>query len=99
VTPLARTDMAEIIGRLAELNPTAARALARDFEQAFALLAQFPKAGRERPELSGGKRLMFWPADKYMVAYRQEKKQVAILAVLHAARDIPAILGDREEIQ
>jgi plasmid stabilization system protein ParE len=59
-------------------------------------LAQWPYSGHSRPDLTP-KKVLFWPADSYLIVYRAGEmgSPIQIVAVLHGARDVPAILDDR----
>jgi len=54
-------------------------------------LANFPGAGHRRRDLtSAGVR--FFPAYSYLIVYRPETKQLEIVSILHASRDVAGIL-------
>jgi toxin ParE1/3/4 len=58
----------------------------------FSLLARYPNLGRARDEdLREG--LRSFPAGEYIIIYRIQDGDVVILRVLHASRDIEALLG------
>lgn len=54
--------------------------------EVFTLLAEFPQAGRERPELGSGMRSR--PVQSYVVFYRETPTQLQIVRVVHGARDV-----------
>jgi toxin ParE1/3/4 len=58
----------------------------------FFLVAKYPNLGRARNEdLREGLRSL--PAGEYIIIYRIQDGDVVILRVLHASRDIEALLG------
>ncbi|MBC7899536.1 MAG: type II toxin-antitoxin system RelE/ParE family toxin [Saprospiraceae bacterium] len=57
----------------------------------FEMLAQTPKAGRERPELMP--QIRSFPEGNYLIFYREFELVVAILRVLHSARDLEEIFS------
>lgn len=57
----------------------------------FALLARWPRLGRARDDLRRG--LRSFPAAGYIIFYRLQRRDVLILRVLHARRDIARILA------
>jgi toxin ParE1/3/4 len=69
----------------------AAVSLIDRFYRIFALLADNPKAGRERPELETGLRSL--PEASYIIFYRIWAGEVAISRVVHAARDLDEIFS------
>lgn len=96
ISPLARRNIEEIVRYIAEDNVTAALKLQDQFEQAFRTLAQFPDAGHRRRDLAGNRNLLFWTTGNYLVPYRVRSKQIEIVAVLHASRDIYKALSHRK---
>lgn len=63
-----------------------------DLLAAFKLLAEFPQAGRERPELGVGIRSR--PVQSYVIFYRETPTQLQIVRVVHGARDITTEMFD-----
>ncbi len=64
----------------------AAVALYKRLKNVFKLIAENPKIGRDRPELSEG--LRSFPAGSYLIFYRIWAREVAIVRVVHGARDL-----------
>jgi len=62
----------------------------------FEHLAAFPRSGHARPDLAHTRPLLFWPVRKYLIIYRIHRDVVEVIAVTHAARDIPTFLRHRE---
>lgn len=97
VRPLAKSDLDEQAKYIADDSLDAALRFLDAAESAFERLRESPKIGRRREfthrELAG---VRSWPVpgfEKHIIFYREETGHVEILRVLHAARDLPAILG------
>jgi plasmid stabilization system protein ParE len=90
----ALADMDEIISFLADDHPVAAAAILERLERAFERLARFPGLGHTRPDLTT-REMRFYAEAPYVIVYRVNSESLVVLRVLHAARDVQAIL-DRE---
>ena len=86
VSELAQEDLISIYEYIAAENEDAAIRLMETFREKFRLLAQFPKMGRERNELS--LYLRSFPVGRYLVFYQPTDDGVEILRVQHSARDL-----------
>lgn len=89
----ARADQVAIWSYIAAQNlPAADRQIDR-FHDAFLMLAEYPESGRMRIELEADMRA--FPVDQYLVFYRVYPGILAIIRILHAARDItPDLLSE-----
>ncbi len=96
LSPEAVEDLLRIQDFISSDNPPAAERLIDEFFTAFEHLAEWPRSGHVRPELTS-KDVLFWPIHAYLIVYRIREAEVLIqiVAVLHAARDVPAILEER----
>ncbi|HKM79733.1 MAG TPA: type II toxin-antitoxin system RelE/ParE family toxin [Candidatus Acidoferrum sp.] len=96
LSPLALEDLLQIQEYIALDDPDAAEQVIEQFFSAFEHLAQWPRSGHIRTDLTP-RNVLFWPVGSYLIVYQrnEEKPEVQIVAVLHAARDLPAILTDR----
>jgi toxin ParE1/3/4 len=92
LTPQARFDLLSIWEFIARDNIRAADRLAERMEAAFRLLARFPKTGHNRADVHTSVSVLFWPVGSYVVAYRSEPRPLVVLRILHAARDLDALL-------
>jgi len=90
-SPEAAEDLLEIWQYIADENEAAADKLLTEIDTASKMLAQNPKAGRERPELVP--RLLSFPVGRYILFYRPTDDGVEIVRVLHGSRDIDSIFG------
>jgi addiction module RelE/StbE family toxin len=97
VAPTAQRDLLEIWRYIAEDNPDAADRMSTGFSNAFRQLQDQPRSGRTRSDLAGDRDVRFWRVGDYPVIYRVMASTVEIAAVLHGSRDIPAVLGERDE--
>ncbi len=68
-------------------NPAAARRITNHIWETAEVLARHPMAGR-KGRIAGTRELVI-PGIPFIVGYRIEKKEVWILAVMHAAREWP----------
>ena len=60
----------------------------------FEQLARWPTQGHTRLDLTA-RDVRFWPVGSYLVVYRDKTKPLAIVAILHGARDVPEIIRSR----
>jgi toxin ParE1/3/4 len=86
-TTPAREQFVSAFEYIAEENRRAAARAANQIWESTQLLARHPLAGREG-RVAGTRELVV-SGTPFIVAYRIEKKEVRILAVLHAAREWP----------
>ncbi len=91
ITPRAEKDIDEILLFIAADNLEAALAFNDRLATRFEMLADNPKIGRERPELKQD--LRSFPEGNYLVFYREWSGLVAIVSVLHGARDLDEIFS------
>ena len=83
---IARADLMNIIGYIADDNPDAAQALKDEIEAKTFQLPAHPKL--YKPGRTKGTREMVIRPN-YVVVYRESKTEIAILRVLHAAQQWP----------
>ena len=93
VSPEARTDLDAIWDYYAlELeNVDAADKIRDEFFDAMRRLGKTPGMGHFRSDLAK-EPVRFWQVRKFLIIYRREKAPIEIVRVLHAARDVAAIL-------
>ena len=91
ITPQAEKDIDEILLFIAADNLEAAIAFNERLTNRFEFLADNAKSGRERPELKQD--LRSFPEGNYLVFYREWAGIVAIVRVLHGARDLDEIFS------
>lgn len=83
---VARSDLLEIVGYIADDNPDAAQVLKDEIEAKANALVNHPKL--YKPGRMKGTREMV-VRHNYVVVYRESTAEVTILRVLHAARQWP----------
>ena len=87
----ARLDLEEAWLYIAgESGPARAESVLEEIQATFALLLQYPEAGRERAEFWKGLRSL--PASSYVVYYEVGTETLNVVRVLHGARDAEAEL-------
>lgn len=93
-TPVANADLDEIWESIARENRDAADRLILEIYERVKLLAKFPDAGHSRKDLAGARPLLFFPVGKYMIAYKSDSDPLVVVRILHAARNLSAVLGE-----
>jgi toxin ParE1/3/4 len=89
ISDAARADLEEIWFYIAGDRAEAADRVTRGIINRFPALADFPGMGRSREELAPG--LRSFPVGNYVIFYRPIEDGIAVVRVLHGARDIDAI--------
>ena len=82
----AREDLAEIIGYIAERNPTAARSMLAQLESAIIPAAEHPYLYRPG-RVPGTREVVAHP--KYVLVCRVTTAGIEVLNVLHARQEYP----------
>src|SRR5262249_26257584 len=99
-TPLARIDLAACWAYIAERNLNAARRFRLAAEETFAALAGMPNLGAPyevaNPRLQGLRCARVRRFRNYLIFYRPIDGGIDVIRVLHAARNIAAILEEPE---
>ena len=90
-TALAARDLNEIWDYLATDNIQAADRVLDALEKALRCLAKNPGKGHWRDDLAD-RRHRFLLVYSYLIVYRPETKPMQVIRVLHASRDIQALL-------
>ncbi len=94
LTPEARADLREILLDIATDSPDTAERLRSEFYEALQRLAQAPGIGHYHEELMD-RRYRFLNFYPYVVCYVWQAKPIQIIAVVHGARDLAALLSTR----
>ncbi|MGO9127244.1 MAG: type II toxin-antitoxin system RelE/ParE family toxin [Terriglobales bacterium] len=94
VSPEALDDLRSIRDFIALDSSVAAEKVLDELFAAFEQLAEWPGQGHIRPDFTNRK-VLFWPVGSYLVVYRGKPAPLEIVAVLHGARDIPAVMQSR----
>ena len=89
-------DLRQIGERITADNPEAADRFFAAVKVAFAVLERHPQIGRLRSFSVAGIRSWVVPEfDRYVIFYLPTRTEVQVLAVLHGARDLAKVLGER----
>ena len=94
LTPAARRDLRELWAFIADDDLDAADRVLDEIAAAFARLAQMPGLGHTRKDLTT-RPVLFWPVYSYLIVCRSDRKPLQIIAIVHGARDVSRILGNR----
>ncbi|ADW69399.1 type II toxin-antitoxin system RelE/ParE family toxin [Granulicella tundricola] len=87
-------DMDEIWEYIAKDSLDAADRVLVTFYEAMDALTLDPGAGHTRRDLTALP-ILFWPVGSYLILYKKGLALIQIVAVVHAARDIPSFLKGR----
>ena len=85
----ASRDLEEVKNYISQDNPDAAVRLILLIREKCALLAQQPGIGRDRSDILS--RLRGFPVGNYVIFYQPANDGIAVVRVLHGARDIPEL--------
>jgi len=85
VTRDAERDLDDVWLYIARDNVRAANRLVDEITNRFALIGSSPALGRIRDELKPG--LRSHPVGRYVIYYRETRSHIAILHIVHGARD------------
>lgn len=91
-TAKAECDLASIAEYLAQRNPDASRDYENKFLNAFDLLIEQPRMGRDRSDIHPT--LRSWPVLPYILFYTAPGEDVVLIRVLHTARSVTPDLFD-----
>jgi toxin ParE1/3/4 len=97
IAPLAEQDLEAIGDHIAKDNPARARSFIADVRKQCQRIARNPLGYRLRPELDEDIRSCAYGS--YVIFFVASPSEVAVLRVLHGARDIPEALRSDEEGQ
>ena len=91
LTPSAQRDVDQITDFLAEDNLETALRVHDALVEAFRHLAEMPGMGHTRADLTE-RPVKFWSVYSYLVVYDPVSVPLAVIAVLHGARDVENLL-------
>jgi len=86
----ADKDIAGICDYIAQDNLKAADRLDSRIHETIKTLAQFPRMGHIRTDVSDP-RYRFWSVGNYVIAYRIQRSQLVVVRVVHGARDFRSL--------
>jgi len=95
LAPQAALDLAEIWHYLKkQANITTADRIESVIREKFSFLAETPRAGHRRRDLTE-EEVNFFPVYSYLIVYRPGTKPLQIVSILHGRRDVEQILKNR----
>lgn len=86
----AQRDLQAIADFIKRDSPPAALRWVNHLEKQCQKIADMPRLGRPREDLA--KSLRYFPVARYIIFYREQKRGIIIVRVLHSARDVKTIL-------
>jgi plasmid stabilization system protein ParE len=89
----ARLDIQDIWNHIASENIEAADKVKHRLEQAMERLTRMPGMGHRKPDVTDP-RYRFWAVYSYLIAYIPDTKPLAIVRVVHGARDFRTLFGN-----
>lgn len=94
VAPDAAADLHDIFSHYSFESEQAAETLHLALLDAFDMLADHPRVGKLRTDLTPTP-IRTWTVYSYMIFYDAETRPIEIMRVLHGARDLPETFGVR----
>jgi plasmid stabilization system protein ParE len=95
LAPQAVRDLVDIWRYLRDRSSEdTARRVEAVIRSKFSYLADFPDAGHLRPDLTSAD-IRFFAVYSCLIVYRDEKRPLQIVAILHGSRDVSAFLPGR----
>ena len=91
LTPAAKADLDEIWEYIAKDNLASAVRVLDRIEFTIREITKRPAVGHVREELADS-RHRFFPVGSYLIVYRFGTKPLQIVRILHASRDVHALL-------
>jgi plasmid stabilization system protein ParE len=94
LSPEALQDLQDLWDFIAADNVTVADKLENELFEVFGRLAQRPRMGHTRSDLTE-RDVRFWPVGSYLIVYRVIPTALQIVGVLHGARDVTEVIRKR----
>lgn len=92
LTAQAQRDLAEIGDSIAARSGLApAEQVVGELQRGFQLLAEQPDVGHAREDISDDPALRFWSVYSYLIVFVPAARPLAVVSILHGARDPKAI--------
>lgn len=95
LTTLARSDLEEIRDYIAQDSSEAAERLLDKLLGKCRFLAKLPLVGQPRDQIRPG--LRCFPAGRYVIYYVPVEDGIAVVRVIHGARDVDAISFETDD--
>ena len=94
LSPEATEDLFEIWQYIAADSEDAADRVQAEFYTMFGKLAQMPRQGHRRDDLTR-RPVLFFPLYSYLIVYQADVNPIRIMAVVHGRRDVESFLRER----
>ncbi|MBZ0116477.1 MAG: type II toxin-antitoxin system RelE/ParE family toxin [Sandaracinaceae bacterium] len=91
LTPEAREDLREIGRYIARDSPSAATRVLRDLRDAMERLAETPRIGHAKPDVTA-RPVLFWCVYRYYIVYDPGPRPLRVLRALHGYRNLARLL-------
>jgi toxin ParE1/3/4 len=86
ITPRAALDLLEIWNYIADDSLDNADTFVDELHETMQKLCRHPEMGRLREELAPG--IRSFPHQRYIIFYREDSSALAVVRILHGARDV-----------
>lgn len=97
LTPRAADGFARIVSYVeSRFGPATTDDVLRRFESSFLRLAEFPRAGHLREDLTDDPAIRFWSVPPGLIAYRADRAPIEVLFIERGEIDWRWLLGDGE---
>jgi toxin ParE1/3/4 len=93
-SPQAARDLEAIADYIAAENPGRAITFIQQIRKRCLALAAFPESARRFPELGANAHWLAYR--RYVILYRNLPEEISIERIIHGARDIIALVTDRD---
>jgi len=90
----SKSDLVAIWEYIAQDSPSAANRFVQRLVKEYKSLSKNPGTGRSRDQLRPG--LRSFPVGNYLILYRQITEGIAVIRILHGARDLEVILEQEQ---
>lgn len=94
LSPEALDDLRSIRDFIALDSPTAAERVLDELFTSFDQLAEWPRQGHARSDLTD-REVRFWPVGSHLVVYQADSIPLQIVAILHGARDVTIVIQNK----
>lgn len=95
LTPRAADGLARIVSYVeSRFGPSTTDDVLRRFESSFRRLAEFPRAGHLREDLTDDPAIRFWSVPPGLIAYRTDRDPIEVLFIERGELDWQWLLGD-----
>lgn len=94
-TETAAADLDAVWDRIALDSPDAADRVVDEILAECERIGREPGIGHTREDLVSKRPIKFWGLYKYLILYRVDRTPIEVLAIVHGARDVEALMRER----